>query len=231
MRAVFFDVGGTLVHIDHARVARAVREVLGRELAVDDFAAAEYAGRAAMEAFIAGHPSSTDAHRWDANFRGMLDALGVSGDAFQRVVPALVAAHRQRHLWSVVPPGTVEALDALIAAGWYVGCVSNADGKVDRLLDDLGLLGRLRFVIDSGVVGIEKPDPRIFAMAVERAGIPAEQTYYVGDIYAIDVIGARNAGLVPVLLDPLGRYAGLGCRTTPGVPRFCRDLVSLRDAA
>ncbi|OGU00743.1 MAG: hypothetical protein A2085_04060 [Gemmatimonadetes bacterium GWC2_71_10] len=231
MRAVFFDVGGTLVHVDHARIAQVIERELGRTVAVEAFVAAEYAGRAAQEAFIATNPSSSDARRWDANFRGMLAAVGVAGADFERCVPGILASHRERHLWSVVKPGTGEALDALIAAGWFVGCVSNADGMVDQLLAGLGLLDRLQFVIDSGAVGIEKPDPRIFALAVAKAGIPAAETYYVGDIHAIDVIGARAAGLSPVLLDPLGRYGDLGCRTTPDVVTFARELVSLRDAA
>jgi putative hydrolase of the HAD superfamily len=231
MRAVFFDVGGTLVHIDHARIAAAVQRVLGRALVPESFVLAEYAGRAAMEAFIAANPASRDGQRWDCHFRGMLGALGLGDEEFDRCVPAIVASHRERHLWCVVPPGTAEALESLAQSGWYVACVSNADGKVAQLLEGLGLLQRVKFVVDSGVVGVEKPDPRIFAMAVERAGIPAGQTYYVGDVHAIDVRGAEAAGLVPVLLDPLGRYGALGCRTTPDVPTFCRELVSLRTAA
>lgn len=231
MRAVFFDVGGTLVHVDYARIARIAHEKLGRVFPLEAFVAAEYAGREAQEAFMRANPDARDVHRWDASFRALLADLGVSEPDFAVLGPAIRASHKERHLWCVVPDGTIEGLDSLVAAGWFVGCVSNADGRVEQLLESLGLRGRLRFVVDSGAVGIEKPDPRIFAMAVEKAGIPAEQTYYVGDIHAIDVVGAQAAGLVPVLLDPLGRYGHLGCRTTPGVPAFCRELVSLRDAA
>lgn len=229
MRAVFFDAGGTLVHIDHARVAGCVARTLGRQLAVDAFVAAEYAARAAVEAALGR--GTTDAERGRIHFAAMLADLGVLADDFARVGPEILAEHQRKHLWCVVPPGLGEALDSLVAAGWYAGVISNADGKVEQLLERLGLRHRFQFVIDSGAVGVEKPDPRIFAMAVERAGIPAAQTYYVGDVHAIDVVGSKNAGLVPVLLDPLSRYGHLGCRTTPDVPSFCRELVSLRDAA
>jgi putative hydrolase of the HAD superfamily len=231
VRAVFFDAGGTLIHMDYARIARAIGAVLGRELEPAAFVAAEYAGRAAVEAAMAAGQLGTDSSRWAIHFRTMLAALGVSDEEFDRVSPAIRAQHAERHLWSVTAPGTADALAELVRRGWLVGCISNADGTVDRLLEATGLLEHLSFVVDSGKVGIEKPDRRIFAMALERAGTPADETYYVGDLYPVDVVGARSAGLVPVLLDPLGRYGGRDCRTARDVPSFCRELVSLEDAA
>jgi putative hydrolase of the HAD superfamily len=111
-----------------------------------------------------------------------------------------------------------------------VGCVSNADGTVGRLLAGAGLAGHLEFIVDSGAVGIEKPDPRIFALALERAGVPPADALYVGDLYPVDVVGARRAGIEPVLLDPLGRYGERDCRTARDVPTLCRELVASRPA-
>ena len=76
------------------------------------------------------------------------------------------------------------------------------------------------------MVGVEKPDPEIFRIALRRAGVEAAEAVHVGDLYAVDVVGARRAGLEPVLLDPHGRYGDRGCRTAPDVPSFCRALVS-----
>ena len=59
----------------------------------------------------------------------------------------------------------------------------------------------------------------------------AAESYYVGDLYPVDVVGARHAGLTPVLLDPLGRYGRREVRTAPDVPSFVRELVSAREAA
>ncbi len=84
----------------------------------------------------------------------------------------------------------------------------------------------LDFVVDSGAVGVEKPDPAIFRIALERAGVSAAEAMHVGDLFPVDVVGARRAGLEPVLLDPLGRYADRGCRTSPDVPTLCRELVT-----
>jgi putative hydrolase of the HAD superfamily len=93
------------------------------------------------------------------------------------------------------------------------GVVSNADGRVEAMLESLGLAPHLGLVLDSHLEGVEKPHPEIFERAVERLGLAPARTLYVGDIYSIDVVGARGAGLVPVLLDPLGGYPDVDCAT------------------
>jgi len=229
VKAVFFDAGGTLIHIDWERVAAVAGKVLGRQVSAARLAEGEYAGRALMEAAMAN--GGNDASRWAVHFKGTLLDAGISDAEYERVSPAIYAEHRRKHLWSMVVPGTAEALEALRGAGWFVACISNADGTVSQLLAAAGLLPHLAFVVDSGVVGIEKPDPRIFAIALERAGVGAGEAFYVGDVHPIDVVGAEGAGMTPVLMDPLGRYGTRGCRTAPDVPTFCRELVTLSPAA
>jgi putative hydrolase of the HAD superfamily len=231
VRAVFFDAGGTLIHIDWGRVAGVIAKVLGREVPAARLAAGEYKGRELIEAIMAGGESGTDADRWSRHFRATLLDAGLTEDEYERVGPAIYAEHRRRHLWSVTLPGTAEGLAALRRAGWLVACISNADGTVSRLLKDAGILPHLEFVVDSGVVGVEKPDPRIFEIALERAGVAAADAFYVGDVHPIDVVGARGVGMTPVLMDPLGRYGARGCRTAPDVPTLCRELVTLSPAA
>lgn len=231
MKAVLFDAGGTLVHIDYARVAAVIERTVDRAPPVEGFLEAEYAGRAAVELAMSKNGGASDATRWTIHFAAMLGALGLPEDEFQVVAPEIVAEHKRLNLWSNPLPGTAEGLAALNRRGLIVGCVSNADGTVDQLLERAGLLGELRFVVDSGKVGVEKPDGRIFEIALELAGVPAAEAVYVGDLYPVDVVGARHAGLTPVLLDPLGRYGGRDCATTRDVPTYCRELVSLLDAA
>jgi putative hydrolase of the HAD superfamily len=230
MRAVFFDAGGTLIHMDYARIAAAIGRVLGRSVAPNAFVAAEYAGRDAVERAMAAD-TGTDGSRWVIHFRAMLAAVGVDGAEFDRLAPAVREEHRKKHLWSVAAGGAAETLEALRRAGYLVACISNADGTVDQVLASAGLLDHLSFVIDSGRVGIEKPDPRIFHLALDQAGVTAEESYYVGDQFAVDVVGARAVGMEPVLLDPLGRYGDRGCRTAPDIPTLGRALVSARGAA
>jgi putative hydrolase of the HAD superfamily len=107
-----------------------------------------------------------------------------------------------------VLPGTVEALERLRAAGYRLGVVSNSDGRAEEGLEVAGLRGFFEVVIDSQLVGFEKPDPRIFEAALRRMALTPEETLYVGDIYEVDVVGARRAGMEVVLLDPLGNHAG-----------------------
>src|SRR5262249_2286363 len=98
--------------------------------------------------------------------------------------------------------GAAEALRKAREAGCVVGVISNSNGSVQRALEIAGLRPSLDFVIDSSVVGMTKPDPRIFALGLATAGTHAADTLYVGDSYFVDVIGARRAGLEAVLFDP-----------------------------
>jgi putative hydrolase of the HAD superfamily len=102
-----------------------------------------------------------------------------------------------------------EALVDLRQTGVKVVIVSNSEGTLEKLLDRLGILDAFDFVLDSGIVGIEKPDPGIFQIALERSKVSADRALHVGDVYAMDVIGARKAGLHAALIDPFGHYAGL----------------------
>jgi HAD superfamily hydrolase (TIGR01509 family) len=231
LRAVLFDAGGTLINPDYRRVAAVLQRVLGRCPEPGAFVAAEYDGRAAIETMMAGPATSADGDRWVVHFAAMFTALGFDADEIRRVAPHVVAEHRLANLWTEPTPGAADGLKALRAAGYEVGCVSNADGTVDRLLAGAGLGQHLSFVVDSGAVGIEKPDPRIFAMALDLAGVAPDEALYVGDLYPVDVVGARRAGLEAVLLDPLGRYGDRDCRTSPDVPTLCRELVASRRAA
>jgi putative hydrolase of the HAD superfamily len=106
-----------------------------------------------------------------------------------------------------------------------VGVVSNADGTIEQRLADFEILQvgegpgvEVEFVVDSGAVGVEKPDPRIFDFAIDLLDGEREDVWYVGDTPAFDVVGARRAGLRPILMDPFavnGDY-GVPCVTALG---------------
>jgi FMN phosphatase YigB (HAD superfamily) len=84
--------------------------------------------------------------------------------------------------------------------------VSNANGTVRAKLGRVGLAGFFEIIVDSHDEGIEKPDPRIFHLALRRMGVKAAEAAYVGDLYHVDVVGAEAAGLRPFLLDPFGLH-------------------------
>ncbi len=137
----------------------------------------------------------------------------------------LKAEQNWDRLWSRVPEGLPQALTAFKKSGRSLGIISNADGTVSRKLDRAGILAHFDFVIDSGLVGVEKPDPAIFKLALSKTKTPPEKVLYVGDLYAIDVLGARAAGIVGGLVDPFGDWVGVDCPTRPSIPAFIRDLL------
>ena len=148
--------------------------------------------------------------------RAVLQA-GVPPEQNEVVRDTLLALHRERHLWGAIDPATAPALGRLRHAGLRLAVVSNSDGRAEEALAVAGIRDAFELVIDSQLVGVEKPDPRIFAIALERLGLPPAAALYVGDIYEVDVVGARRAGLDVILLDPLGLHAGRDVRTAPSV--------------
>jgi HAD superfamily hydrolase (TIGR01549 family) len=108
-------------------------------------------------------------------------------------------------------PETPRLIADLRRRGYTLAVVSNADGRVAASLAASGIAGEFATIVDSHVVGVEKPAARIFEIALQACCAQAANTVYVGDIYEIDVRGARNAGISPVLLDPLDRYGEVDC--------------------
>src|SRR5205814_8980696 len=97
-------------------------------------------------------------------------------------------------------------LSLLKGKGLTLGVISNMGRDLPSVLEELGLAAYLQVVVASGEVGVSKPDPRIFQITLERAGVSADDALYVGDLYDSDVLGARGAGITPVLLDRYGLF-------------------------
>lgn len=197
LEAILFDAGGTLIHLDGPRVCRAA----GVEADDETFRAAEAHSTAAMRAWILENPGSKDAQRLPLFLDGILSRLGLEDAVRRREAAGAVAReHARTNLWSRGAAGAAGTLGALRERGYRVGVVSNADGRVRGLLEQAGLTPFLEVVIDSAEIGVEKPDPRIFFAATERLGVAPTSCAYVGDIYEYDVVGARAAGMHPVLI-------------------------------
>jgi putative hydrolase of the HAD superfamily len=197
IRAVLFDAGGTLIHMDAERVCRAV----GIAFDAAGFRQAEAAGFAAVRQLVLARPESRDAERIPLFFDTLLQGLGLSDEGERRLAAGKVAGeHRRANLWSRRADDSAETLEGLLGRGYRVAVVSNADGRVRGLLEEAGLARFLEFVVDSAEIGVEKPDPRIFHAATDRLGLPPAACAYVGDIYEIDIVGAAGAGLTGILV-------------------------------
>jgi HAD superfamily hydrolase (TIGR01509 family) len=220
LRAVLFDAGNTLVFLDYLRLAREVGEALGLPLSGDRLQG--HAGDAARAMELA---AGTDQERAVAYLEALFVLGGVPAERLSEVRSCLARMHRARHLWSSVAKGSAESLARLRAAGFRLGVVSNSDGRAEQALEAAGLRALFDVVIDSAVVGIEKPDPRIFQAALEALGVAPEETLYIGDLYEVDVLGARAAGIEAVLLGNPGTGT-YDCRTTTSIESLVNDLLS-----
>jgi FMN phosphatase YigB (HAD superfamily) len=130
-----------------------------------------------------------------------------------------------KRLWSWIIPGVPEALAALRRGGYRLFAVSNSDGSAEAGLVQSGLRAPLEAVIDSHYVGFQKPDPRIFAHALEVAGADPRRTLHVGDMYAADVVGARAAGVHALLLDPFGDWDHVDCQRVADLSELAERLA------
>ncbi len=206
VEAVVFDMGGVFFLPDHRRVARALQDV-GVEVPGDSepYHRAHYAGIRDYDR------SENPPETWDAYLIGYLNELGIDGD---ELVVATATARRvwsisAHELWTWRQEEATNGLRSLAALGLGLAVVSNCDGTAARCLSQArvcqvgdGTGVSVTTIVDSGDIGVEKPDPAIFAPAIEALGIPAEQCIYVGDAVRNDVHGSGAAGMWPVHLDP-----------------------------
>jgi HAD superfamily hydrolase (TIGR01509 family) len=213
LEAVLFDAGGTLIELDFAFMAQRA-QAAGVRIGPESLRRAEGAARRAIDRGAGPHGAlDRDEQRVGGYFGAILRAAGIPRDVISALSGALEVAHAHDNLWRVPLVGAVETLRELRARGLRTAVVSNADGRVQRTLEAAGLTPHLELVVDSHFEGVEKPDPEIFRRALERLGVAAERAAYVGDIYSIDALGARAAGLAPVLIDRSGVYADSDCPT------------------
>lgn len=200
MRAVLLDVGGVLLLPPPDEMALALRAG-----GVDpDPATLERAHYRAI-----GMTDRTGRFDLDLYRRSYAMACGVP----QELVGAAVEAIGRRTIrdWDHPIAGSAGALGELAATGLPMGVVSNAMGTVAAVLAAAGLCQvgagpgvTMSVILDSAEVGVEKPDPRIFRMALEAIDVPPERALYVGDTARVDIDGARAVGMRPVHFDPFG---------------------------
>lgn len=213
--AILLDVGGVFILPDHREMVSA--------LAAGGFAVdpsrldeAHYRGIAAWDAAGTGPVDAADASGdpWAHYTVAYLRAAGVAEADLAEATAASRVAFRSPTLWSRPIGASVAALPALVATGPPVVIVSNADGRVEALLRQAGIcqvgpgpLPSVAAVVDSSVVGIEKPHPGIFEIALRVVGVAPGLAIHVGDSIRADVAGARAAGVRPIHFDPVGMCA------------------------
>jgi putative hydrolase of the HAD superfamily len=203
---VLFDAGGVLLDLDYAFLKRLLD---ARQVAttVAELSASESIARTTIDRRVREGGRSSDA--WRDYFRILLTRVGAPPDGTEEIIDTLAEAHERVGLWTVAIEDAVATVRALKTSGRRLGVVSNAEGRVERDLNGAGFEGLFETVVDSHLVGVEKPDPEIFRIAMERMGVNPETAIFLGDVPSVDVAGARAAGLTAVLLDRHDLYASV----------------------
>jgi len=217
--AVFFDAGETLVH-PHPTFPDLFSQVLIREghdvqpetirerihVVSDRFARA-----AETNELWTTTPERSRAF-WHDVYGIFFRELGISdANGLIDVIYAEFTDLANYRLFEDVVP----VLGRLKDTGMRLGVISNFEAWLERLLDQLGVTAFFDVRVISGVEGMEKPDPRIFELAMSRAGVDAVGSVHVGDDPRMDVAPAAALGMLPVLIDRRGRYPdATGARIT-----------------
>lgn len=240
LRAIFFDAGNTLIF---PRVEELAADLTAQGYAstVAHFDAAERLGKQRLDAWLwpkirsRDLPPRADPIYWLEYLRALMDGVGAPAEARdgpregprERLVRRCVEGFSQISFWSRVYPGTPSLLENLRAQGYYLGVISNSIGTMEEHLNRVDLARHFDAIFDSAVVGVEKPHPEIFEMALNRSGFKPAEALFVGDIYSSDIGGAELAGMRGVLMDRVGAYEGAECpriRALPELPGVLERL-------
>ncbi|MCC6619426.1 MAG: HAD-IA family hydrolase [Chloroflexi bacterium] len=231
-RLLCLDAGFTLLS-----PRRTLADALSGVLVNDGVEVSEDAMRAAWEEadhwfwdeyHRPGNDTWTDDERiedyWRRYHSVMLDQLGL--EARHAVLDRILATQFAPDAWEAYPD-VVPMLKAVREMGDVrIGIVSDWGSNLRDILANLGLDSRLDFVLASGAVGVAKPNPDFFRLALDRAGVAPAEAIMVGDSYRADVLGAWSAGMDAVWLD-----RRVGANVTPADEPVPPDMIRIHSLA
>jgi putative hydrolase of the HAD superfamily len=231
LRAIFFDAGNTLIY---PRVEELAADLTrqGYPASAEDFYAAERAGKQKLDEWLWPQirqgvvPRTIDHYYWGEYLKALVERLGVPGPERLPMMQRVAEGFRDITCWSKVLPETPPFLEALRAQGYFLGVISNSIGTMEEQLGRVGLARYFDTVLDSALVGVEKPHPEIFQIALSRAKVAPAETLFVGDTNATDMGGAQLAGLRGVLIDRVGAYPLATCPRITLLPELGALLQS-----
>jgi putative hydrolase of the HAD superfamily len=232
IRAVFLDAGNTLVFPRLEEIITDLKEH-GYSATPEDFYAVERFAKRKLDDWLWPQirrgevPEQIDRYYWSEYLQELTRRLGAPESEPGKLTKSLIASFQNIQLWSRVMPGTPAFLEWLAAQGYFLGVISNSIGTLEGQLVRLGLARYFQAVLDSAIVGIQKPHPGIFKLALQRAGTNGSEAIFVGDTYATDVGGAQLAGLTGVLMDNVGAYPDAACPRISSLPELEKILEGL----
>lgn len=229
-RAVFFDLGGTLLVMRRDKIISRILSDAGCPAGPEQVHLA-YTRVEPTWLGIYGERTMTGPETEEAYRR--IDAM-IIGDLFpQRTKDevdrlSLLTRRRWPEVQNTIPlelySDAIPTLERLRADGYKLGLVSNAPPDTRKVIDSLGLPQYLPVIVVSGVVGFSKPNPEIFKIALNQVGTEPSEAVHVGDLYDADVIGARNAGIQGILIDRDGSQARDDCPTIASLDEVYKFL-------
>ncbi len=198
-KTIFFDVGNTLLFPNRDVILKPLHD----RGVVPTLAQWHATERKTKKQFDSQMGTGTVDHGfWHLFYSHLLAELGIHDEALQK---QLTDTTRVSANWCIIPPGTREILER-IGQRYQIAVISNADGKIEDVLAACGIADCFRTITDSGLVGYEKPHPAIFEAALLGLNATPQESLYVGDGYAVDYVGATNAGMLAMLLDVSRAY-------------------------
>ncbi|GAB5603380.1 HAD family hydrolase [Thermus sp. FJN-A] len=201
VRAVFFDVGNTLILASPRFWLLPFLEARGLKPLKDPRSAALAAFRFYEENHLQARDLETALGLWREFHRRLFVGMGLEAHA-EALSRELVAGWKDPRFWPVTP-GAQATLEALRARGYLLAVVSNWDATLPEILEAVGLRRYFHHLSVSALAGYAKPDPRLFQEALRALSLAPEEAVHVGDAEA-DILGAQAAGIRPLLFDPLG---------------------------
>ena len=199
LRYIFFDVGNTLLFPNRDQILTPLPP--DRHPTLAQWQAVERKTKIGFDQAM--KDDRIDYSFWLIFHTQLLMDQGMAPDA--ALVDAIARNTHHSANWDQILPGTREALER-IGRDYKIAVISNADGKIDEVLRRREIVDCFLSITDSGIVGREKPDPLIFETALRAMQAQPAESLYVGDLYSVDYVGARNAGMQAVLFDVAGTY-------------------------
>ena len=231
VRAIFFDAGNTLLYPRLDERARNLTAA-GFPARVEDFLAAERDAKQKLDVWLWPQirkgevPRTIDHYYWGEYLASLMRLIGAPESEHARLIQVVADGFRDIRTWSVVMPETPGYLASLKEQGYFLGVISNSVGTIEDQLQHVGLRDYFQAIFDSAIVGVEKPHPEIFQLALASARVAPNEAVFVGDTNATDVGGAQLAGLHGVLIDRINAYPHTECPRITLLPELDSILAA-----
>jgi len=226
--AVMFDLGGTLIHLEPSKEVVFHRALVkhGHDAPLAEVAKAITAAERRFDEETKNLDGVHEDRFWKKYDDFVLDKVGYEGDRatfaknvscdFEEIVPVV-------NNW-IEYPDARPLLDDLRGRDLGIGLISNATDLARKVMDNLDLTRLFDPIVISSEVGFRKPDRRIFQLAAKKAKIPPSRIIYVGDRFAVDVVGAKAAGMNAILVDRMDYFPDVECLKVRSLEELRRFL-------